>query len=102
MKVAHCLIPAQTEILGEKKNRAFSHLNIAFNSSGCVVAVIVWDDQSSWNTPYIGDILEKGMMMTHDEATYKVTWSDSCGVIHFVVTMILSKEFDFKRLCLPH
>ena len=40
--------------------------------AGCVVAVIVWDDQSSWNTPFIGDILEKGMMMTHDEATYKV------------------------------
>jgi len=40
-------------------------------NEGVTVAVIVWDDQSSWNTPYIGDLLEKGMMMTHDEATYK-------------------------------
>ena len=50
-----------------------SRLNkeIFISVAGCVVAVIVWDDQSSWNTPYIGDILEKGMMLTHDEATYK-------------------------------
>ena len=41
-------------------------------NKGCVVAVIVWDDQSSWDTPFIGDMLEKGMMLTHDEATFKV------------------------------